>query len=652
MTMGIYHIFISSMSVEWGREEGLYPLNEVQKEWLKQKEELVIGVADDSAPLLVFDDSGKPAGLLKDYLDRIGNGYGARMTYRLVAEEKLAGLLKEGKIDAAVSTPSRESNEGLKFTMPIVKTKGILLVKKGVEDTGDGQGLTILLTEGGPAEAAVAEEFPKAKLLLCASTKEIVERAGRGEGNAMAGSEPALVSLLGRGALEQEWARASGYLYERNLCLAIGADNGVLYDILNNAIYHGDNERIIAELQGKWTGISYPLYVENRLENLGIIIIIIFTAVLSVFFLFYQSNKSLYEELQQRMELLVESQNEMQTTFDGVTYYLAELAWDGTVISINKALSQYLSIKRHKAAGLPLVSLLKIEEQERNKLSAIILETFRDEAEKNEEITVGKKIFEVHTFLIKNNKEQIQKILVMMVDVTETRNTERQMLQNHKMIAIGQLAAGVAHEIRNPLGLIRNYCYVLKEIDDGDVVNRDEAIDVIEKSVEKSSRIIDNLLNFSRLSTNKKEFVNLKSHINSMIELQKSLLNRRKIDFFYEYIGEPTALINVEAVEIILVNLITNAADSIANRGTIKVFCSREDQSAQLAVSDNGTGIPPELMDEIYNPFFSTKTKKEGSGLGLYLVYNEVQKLGGEIKAESEVGVGTTFYIKIPVEHS
>lgn len=650
LLMGAYHAISSGGSTDWSYEEKLYSLNTVQKQWLEQKGELIIGVSDDSSPFLEFDDTGSPGGLLKDYLDRFEEGYGVKLTYLPLLAEDLESSLESGKIDAAVTMRTMEMNQKLKFTMPIIKTKGILIVKKGTEHAERGQGLSILLVNESPAYRVLRNEFPAAEFLFCQSVKEIGERLLLGEGNAAAGSEPALISSLGRDELEENWTRAPGYLYDRNECLAVRGDSAILYDILNNAVYHTDHAKVVSALQGKWTGISYPLYVENKLEGLGIIIIIIFTAVICVFFLFYQSNKSLYEELQQRMELLVESQNEMQTTFDGVTYYMAELNREGMVISINKALAQYLAMKRHKTVGLPFVSLLHIRENERDKLTAIIHDTLRDENEKKDEIVIGKKVFEIHTFLIKNNKEQVQKILLMMADVTEARNNERQLLQNNKMIAIGQLAAGVAHEIRNPLGLIRNYCYVLKEIDYGDYINRDEAIAVIEKSVEKSSRIIDNLLNFSRLSTDKKELVNLQMHISATLELQRSLLIQRKIDVSYEYAGNHMAFINVEAVEIILVNLITNAVDAITDNGMIRVFCEQDGQSVHLIVSDNGRGIPPEVMDEIYNPFFTTKKKREGNGLGLYIVYNEVQKMGGEIKAESEVGQGTTFYIKIPSE--
>ncbi|MEL7657201.1 MAG: ATP-binding protein, partial [Bacillota bacterium] len=650
VTLGVYNYLDSDRSLEWARGEELYPLNKVQQNWLEKKDKLVIGVADDSAPFLEFDQSRKPQGLLKDYMDRIEEGYGIRLQYLPVMEKDLEKFLMLNVIDAAITTQDTGQEQDVQCTMPIIKNKGALFVKRNVIDSAEGEGLRILLLDSSPAYPSLKKDFPKAEFISCISTEEIIIKAEKGEGNAMAGNEAALIRILGKEELDTSWKRASGYVYERNVCLAVKQENTTLYEILNNAVYHTDNKKIITELQAKWTGISYPLYVENKLEDLGVIIIIIFTAVLCVFFLFYQSNKSLYEELQQRMELLIESQNEMQTTFDGVSYYMAELNRDGIVLSINKALAQSLGMKRNKLIGRPFLSLLQIEENEKQKLSAIIHETYRDEKEKNDEILAGKKIFEVHTFLIKNNKEQIQKLLIMMVDVTEARNTERQLLQNNKMIAVGQLAAGVAHEIRNPLGLIRNYCYVLKEIDYRDYITRDDAIAVIEKSVDKSSRIIENLLNFSRLTTNRKENVNLQAHVSAILDLQRSLLTQRKIDLYYEYNGKSTALINVEAVEIVLVNLITNAADAITDNGKIKVFCSNDNQFVQLIVNDNGGGIPPEVMDEIYNPFFTTKKKREGNGLGLYIVYNEVQKMGGEIKAESKVGRGTTFYIKIPIE--
>lgn len=651
LILAIYNILNAGGTLEWGKAEKLYALNPVQKQWLLEKKELVVGVSDDSVPLITLDENGSWEGLLKEYLGRISSGYDIPIQYQQLPVKELKDALINGRIDAAVTVRENTADQSLEYTMPLVKTKGILLVRKETATEKSQADLKILIVEGSAAHYALERELPAENMLLCENIEEAVNRAALGEGDAIAGSETALTFYLGRSSLDIRWERATGYIYEQNECLVVKKGNSVLYDILNHAVYHADNENVISALQGKWTGISYPLYVENKLEGLGIIIIIIFTAVLCVFFLFYLSNKSLYEELQQRMELLVESQNEMQTTFDGVTYYLAELSRDGTVISINKALSQYLAMKRHIAAGLRLEALLGLDQNGNEKFASLVSATFRDEEEKDDEILVGVKIFEIHTFLIKNNKEQVQKILVMMVDVTEARSNERQLMQNHKMIAVGQLAAGVAHEIRNPLGLIRNYCYVLKEIDYRDYITRDDAIAVIEKSVDKSSRIIENLLNFSRLSTNKKETVNLQAHISAILDLQRSLLVQRKISLCYEYTGNYMAMVNVEALELVLINLISNAVDAISDEGIIRVLCHRDSASVQLTVSDNGGGIPTELMDEIYNPFFTTKKKREGNGLGLYIVYNEVQKMGGQIKAESEVGEGTAFYIRIPIEN-
>ena len=117
-------------------------------------------------------------------------------------------MLENGELDAAVSMRNMELNQNLKSTMPIIKTKGILLVKEGTENTERGRGLTILLVDDSPAYSSLRKEFPDAGFLYCESIKEISEKIRRGEGNAAAGSEPALTSALGREELEKNWKKS------------------------------------------------------------------------------------------------------------------------------------------------------------------------------------------------------------------------------------------------------------------------------------------------------------------------------------------------------------------------------------------------------------------------------------------------------------
>lgn len=634
-------------------EADLYPLSQSQSQWISSKERLVIGVTDDSVPMIRIDSDGEGFGLLADYISLISEGYGIKTVYTQVSNGELEQKLVNKEIDVAVSMHDPDLSDSISYTVPVVKVKGTLMYRRSLSliESDTGAGLSVLVPEGDPSVRALRKNYPDMDFLFTKNVEEASRRLKAGEAEGIAGSEHSINYFLGIEYIS-DLLRAEGYTFDKGFCLAVSKDNNTLFDILNNAIYNMNNAGVISNLQSKWLGTSYSLYEDSAIGQMGIVILILFTAVLCVYFVFYRSNKSLYEELQERMELLIESQNEMQTTFDGVTYYLAEVSKEGRIININKAFSQHFNVRRRNVIGTILTQALNAEEEVSKKISTLINATFREEKEHTLEFSIGRGIYIAHTFTIMNNRNKVGKILLMITDVTDQRSMERQMLQDNKMIAVGQLAAGIAHEIRNPLGLIRNYCYVLKEIDKEDTETWDEAIKVIEKSVDKSVTIIENLLQFSRMTSNKKTLSNLYVHISNIIDLQRNWLDKRSIYVYYRFTGPHDVVVNAEAVEHILANLMSNAADAIsAGSGRIDITCSHEEKKQiVLTVSDDGEGIPPEIKADIFNPFFTTKKRREGNGLGLYIVYSEVTKMEGDIKVDSLPGKGTKFTITIPID--
>jgi signal transduction histidine kinase len=265
----------------------------------------------------------------------------------------------------------------------------------------------------------------------------------------------------------------------------------------------------------------------------------------------------------------------------------------------------------------------------------------------------------------------------------ELKAAEAQLLQQEKMASIGQLAAGIAHEINNPMGFIqsnlgtlRNYGDTLKEyVQDLDLmankypeIERAHLADLrsmldidfvfedmptlIDESVAGAKRvrdIVQALKSFSHVDEAEVQQINLNDCIESTITTTENTL-RAKAAVVREYGELPDIECRPHLLSQLFLNLLLNAAHAIATQGEIRIKTRREGDSVIATVSDTGCGIPPEIVGRIFEPFFTTKPVGQGTGLGLSVAYDIVKKHNGKIDVESTVGTGTTFTIRLPIK--
>jgi two-component system NtrC family sensor kinase len=222
----------------------------------------------------------------------------------------------------------------------------------------------------------------------------------------------------------------------------------------------------------------------------------------------------------------------------------------------------------------------------------------------------------------------------------------RELLQSKKLAAIGTLAAGVAHELNNPLGNIYLSIQVLvREIGDSVPAEAKEAANDIMSQTVRVKKIVANLLEFARGREPHFQDVD----VNALI---RGVLDRfRTVDGQVAYALEASergAVVRADPdqLERVFINLLTNAIEAALGKSEVRVVVTSSDAHVQVRVSDTGRGIPADALDKIFEPFFTTKEK--GTGLGLAIVFNILQKHGGDIAVESEQGRGTTFVITLP----
>lgn len=236
-------------------------------------------------------------------------------------------------------------------------------------------------------------------------------------------------------------------------------------------------------------------------------------------------------------------------------------------------------------------------------------------------------------------------------NVEQLKNAQKQLIHSEKLAATGRLAADIAHEINNPIGIIvsRLECMLL----DGEQVLPEELIadiNVVANQASRISKITRSLLSFARVPVEEKNTVDLNGIMDETLSLLQNHLRKHKINVHEELCQEVAQIWGSgNQLQQVFVNLINNAMDAMPDGGNLYLRTKIIAESVQVEIEDDGSGIPTEQLDKIFDPFYTTKGKGVGTGLGLAISYGLVEEHKGKIEVVSQGGEGTRFSLIFPL---
>ncbi len=354
------------------------------------------------------------------------------------------------------------------------------------------------------------------------------------------------------------------------------------------------------------------------------------------------------ETLKAKVERLEKQLSWYKSFFDNASdavFIVQPETW--CILDANEYAATLLGTSRDNLIGSTLPQFRRIFKLLQKSSSPMVLSELSFETQNDESLMV-----EVSArFVQYDGKNLIQAIAR---DVSEQHALTDKLVQADKLVLLGQLSAGVAHEIRNPLAAVNLNLQIFKR----NIPENAPEFDYVNtalQGVERISRIVEVTLNFSRPTIPDVKEVNLNSLIPTTLELVASVLKRKEITVELQLQDDlPLVAADEKQLQQVFVNLITNSADAIKTKGNIiiKTYLEaglkhNEGEMVVVSIADNGIGITPEDLSKIFNPFFTRKP--DGTGLGLPITQRILHQHGGVIDVESKVGVGTTFYVKLPV---
>jgi two-component system NtrC family sensor kinase len=235
---------------------------------------------------------------------------------------------------------------------------------------------------------------------------------------------------------------------------------------------------------------------------------------------------------------------------------------------------------------------------------------------------------------------------------TRLQETQHQLIQSEKLAAVGELTAGIVHDVKNPLAVIKGLAEELQE-ENGVSPEVMKQLVTIRDSASRASQIVSDLLKFARQDNPEMRNQNINDTIRASVRLTDFLARKGQVQVSLELLSDPVMVMyDSTQIEQVLVNLIRNSIQAMPDGGRIQIVNQWTENAVTIQVKDTGVGIPEKNLNRIFDPFFTTKPEGEGTGLGLSVSYGIISKHHGRIEVASKEGKGTVFTIHLPKDQS
>ncbi|RMH06071.1 MAG: PAS domain S-box protein [Nitrospirae bacterium] len=362
----------------------------------------------------------------------------------------------------------------------------------------------------------------------------------------------------------------------------------------------------------------------------------------------HRYSEELEEKVQERTREIQQTKQYLESLLENANDVIYTLDQDQRFTYVNSKVEIW-GYRKEDLLGRPYLSL--VSKRHRGKRLKDILDM---SAKQEYEVEFVSRTGETRAVLVsvsplQNAHGQLEGVLGIARDITDRKNMEQQIRNAERLASVGKLAAGVAHEINNPIGGILNCLYNIRK---GTLppARQEEYLLFMEDGLRRAQKIVRQLLDFSQQHDPEFSLNDVHAIIDRVLVLTTHLMTEKQLLLQKAYARDmPSLWVDPHMIEQVLMNLILNAVQATQAGGTITIQTRYGGNMCEIAVQDTGVGIPPEIKPHIFDPFFTTKRTGEGTGLGLSVSLGIVERHGGQIAVESEEGKGTTFIVRLPV---